>query len=378
MVSKKISIRAVLLALCALVTAFTAGPGVAAAHSSHHNRAHHRRHAHEARAGKFHFTKATNPVGGVMFAAGSVWNRVVPLTAPVDPNSAAMVSGLATEAAAEANARTGPWIDTSSSSSPIYRVAPNQPNVIVQLDNPTAWWRVGLQSAFDSVPIPANAVPARGSDSEMVVWQPAANKMWEFFHMRLESDGWHAAWGGAMDNVSQSPGYYTSSSWPGALPQWGATATSLPVAAGIMTLPEIANGQVNHALSIDLPAPRAGVYTLPAERTDGTGSAPNSIPEGAHLRLDPRLNLAALHLSPFALMMARAAKRYGIIVRDQTHSGISFYTEDPTPVNPNLFYTNGTPNTTGPFQGQWPMAFLAQFPWSSLQVLQMNLQPSSG
>ena len=80
-----------------------------------------------------------------------------------------------------------------------------------------------LQSAFDAVPIPANAQPAAGSDAEMTIWQPSTDKLWEFFQMQKEADGWHAAWGGAIDNVSQSPGYYTPTRGParsrsGALP----------------------------------------------------------------------------------------------------------------------------------------------------------------
>ena len=146
-------------------------------------------------------------------------------------------------------------------------------------DDPTVAWRASLQRAFAAVPIPAGAKPASGSDAHMTVWQPATDRLWEFFHMRLESDGWHAAWGGAIDDVSASPGYYTTSSWPGALPQWGATATSLPVAGGLMTLRELRAGVINHALAIALPAPRAGVFALPAERSDGTGG-PNTIPGG--------------------------------------------------------------------------------------------------
>ena len=98
----------------------------------------------------------------------------------------------------------------------MYEVGANQPMLAVQLSDPTLWWRVALQSAFDAVPIPANAQPAAGPDAEMTIWQPSTDKLWEFFEMQKKADGWHAAWGGAIQNVSQSPGYYTTSSWPGA------------------------------------------------------------------------------------------------------------------------------------------------------------------
>ncbi len=55
-----------------------------------------------------------------------------------------------------------------------------------------------------------------------------------------------------------------------------------------------------------------------------------SLPEGAHLRLDPNLNLAALHLPKLTLMMAEAAQRYGIFVRDSA-ANVTFYAQDPIP-----------------------------------------------
>ena len=67
----------------------------------------------------------------------------------------------------------------------------------------------------------------------------------------------------------------------------------------------------------------------PAQRSDGTGSAAE-LPEGAHLRLDPHLDIPAMHLPKIVEMIALAAQRYGIIVRDQSHADIGFFAEDPT------------------------------------------------
>ncbi len=71
-----------------------------------------------------------------------------------------------------------------------------------------------------------------------------------------------------------------------------------------------------------------GRLCLTGERTDGTSQSPLSLPEGAHLRLDPTLNLAALHLPRLTRMIAEAAQRYGIFVRDRT-ANIAFYAQDP-------------------------------------------------
>ncbi len=109
----------------------------------------------------------------------------------------------------------------------------------------------------------------------------------------------------------------------------------------------------------------------PAHRTDGSSTEPFSLPEGAHLRLDPRLDLAALHLPRLTLMMAEAAQRYGIVVRD-TAGNVAFYGQDPTPTG-----TNPYTGVHGYYEGKTPQQLLAAFPWSHLQVLKMELHSTS-
>ncbi len=189
--------------------------------------------------------------------------------------------------------------------------------------------------------------------------------MWELFGAVRRPDGWHARWGGAMQRVSQSPGYYTPSAWPGAAYTWGATATSLPVAGGTVVAAELHAGRIDHALAIALPSPRAGEFAWPAQRSDGTGG-PREIPEGARLRLDPQLDVASLDLPPLTLMLARAAQRYGMIVRDQTHRAVGLYFEDPTPSGRDHPYRSV-------FAGMSSNEVLTAFPWGHLQVLRMQL-----
>jgi hypothetical protein len=186
--------------------------------------------------------------------------------------------------------------------------------------------------------------------------------------MRKLADGWHAAWGGAIQGVSRSPGYYTAASWPGAYSGWGATATSLPLVAGTMLTSELQAGRIDHALAISVPDARAGVFAFPAQRTDGTLTASTAIPEGARLRLDPRLDVAALGLPPVVHAMAVAAQRYGMIVRDVTHHATGFYAEDPLPTGANPY-----PSLYG---GAWPNELMAKFPWGHVQLVRMSLTSS--
>jgi hypothetical protein len=307
--------------------------------------------------------RAKAPVGR-LFARESFWNKRLAASAPLDPSSDALVTALVTEVQRERTAGIGPWIGTGSGSTPLYRVGADQARVRVHLDDRGVHGGDALRRALAAVPIPRNAKPAVGSDRHMTVWQPSTDTLWELFGARRAPDGWHALWGGAIRHVSKSPGYYTASAWPGATRNWGATASSLPVIGGTMLLDELKKGRLDHALAINLPAPRARFFAWPAQRTDGTGPD-SALPEGARLRLDPALDVASLHLPKLTRMIARAAQRYGLVVRDQTHHAISLFGEVPTQGAASRYRAY--------FGGKTPGQLLADFPWDRLQVLRMHL-----
>ena len=264
----------------------------------------------------------------------------------------------------------------SSTDAKIYVVGPDQPTVLVQLDDPTASWRAALQAAFTAVPIPPGAQPGSDADAEMTVWQPSSDKLWEFFHMRLLSDGWHAAWGGAIQNVSQSPGYYDASAWPGASTSWGATASSLPHAAGVITLADIEPApSITRSRSTCPIRARASTHGL---RSAPMGPEPQrtASPRARTCESTPASTSRRFIFRRLVQMMAEAAQKYGMIVRDQTHWAIGFWIEDPAPTGTDPFYSNGAPSPTGPFQGMWPNQLMSYFPWSAVQVLKMDLTPT--
>jgi hypothetical protein len=274
-----------------------------------------------------------------------------------------VVGAFEREIAALTQAGRGPTVSTTAYSVPIYTVPANQPLVKVTLTRSGS----ALQAAWSAVPLPAEAQPAAGTDKHLVVWQPSTDRLWEFWRLEHGTAGWQASWGGATQSVSSAPGVYGPQAWLNATPWWGASACSLSIAGGLITLEDLVLHQINHALVIGIPNVRAGVYTAPAKRTDGKSTSSLSLPEGAHLRLDPTLNLAALQLPPFTLRIAEAAQRYGIFVRDVAGT-VNFYAQDPVPT--------GTEPYTGPsgyFEGKTPRQLLASFPWSHLQLLQMQL-----
>ncbi len=283
--------------------------------------------------------------------------------APLAPKSAQFVSALESEIAAETQTERGPWINTTSYSVPVYTVPANQPTVEVRL----AKHEPALQSAWAAVPLPPNAQPATGTDAILVVWQPSTDRLWEFWRLVHGASGWQASWGGAMRHVSSNPGVYGPGAWPGAKPGWGVSASSLSIVGGLISLEDLERGEIDHALAIALPNRRAGVYASPARRSDGRSRDPLSLPAGAQLRLEPGLDLAALHLPRLTLMIAEAAQRYGIFVTDGS-TIVSFYAQDPISTG-----TEPYAGPTGYFEGKPPSQLLASFPWSHLQVLEMEL-----
>jgi len=299
------------------------------------------------------------------FSSSSFWNEPLPVGAPLDPSSAAVVGAFDEEVAASESPTGGPTINTTSWSVPVYTVPADQPTVQVKLENapPTP----ALQAAWSAVPLPPNAQPAAGTDGHLAVWQPSTNRLWEFWRLEHTADGWQAQWGGAMQNVSSNPGVYGSEAWPGASSYWGGWASSLALVGGLISLEDLERGQINHALVMSVPDVRAGVYSSPAQRDDGTSTDPLSLPEGAHLRLDPGLDLAALHLPRLTLMIAEAAQRYGIFVGARGGS-VAFYGQDPIPTGTEPYAGPG-----GYFEGTSPAQLLASFPWSHLQLLKMSL-----
>ena len=294
------------------------------------------------------------PLGMRLFSRRSVWNAPVSRKARPAPSSRALVTALSAEVEREIYARKGPWINTSVWSTPVYTVGSGVPRSRVQLDIDLPQ----LQRDFDSVPIPPDARPAGGGDRHLVVYQPATDTLWEFWLAQRQADGWHARYGGRMAGVSTSPGYFAS--------RFGATATSLPLLGGLITINELRRGRIDHALALGIPNTTANAFTWPAQRGDGRTTGPGTLPEGTHLRIDPSVDLSKLGLSPSGLAIARAAQRYGIVIRD-TSGAVTFYAEDPVAAGGDPYWPI--------WHGAYPNNLLRGFPWQSLQVV---APPSGG
>jgi hypothetical protein len=288
------------------------------------------------------------PAGMSLFSPTSFWNRQLPADEPLDPRSAQLVTALSNEVTAEIAGRTGPYLNMSAWSVPVYSVGAGVPNVHVTLDTTMPQ----LQRDFDAVPIPAGVHVAAGSDRVLVIYQPSTDITWEFWHMQLLADGWHARWGGKMTNVSTSAGYFPNS--------FGASATSLPMLGGLTTIGELKARKIDHALAMAAPNTDWDRFTFPAQRGDGRVTGPTAVPEGTQFRIDPSVDLSKLGLTPVGLAFARAAQRYGIVLRDSADC-VTFYVEDPTGIVADPYKEL--------LDGMYPNHALKNFPWDRLQVV---------
>jgi hypothetical protein len=299
------------------------------------------------------------------FSPTSFWNSPLEASAALDPRSSELMKAFREAIAGERGAGEEPSLNTSRWSVPVYRVGASQPTVRVKLDR--SYRSPALQGAWDKVPLPPDAHPASGTDRHLVVWQPSSDRLWEFWRMSHAETGWRAAWGGAMEHVSTDPGVYGPSAWPGATRAWGASASSLSIAGGLVTIADIESGRIEHALAMAYPDVREGVYSLPAHRTDGIVASRMVLPEGAHLRLDPKLDLSTLQLPRLTRMIAEAAQKYGIFLRSRA-GHVVLYGQDPTPTASDPYTGLG-----GYFEGLDAGEILASFPWNHLQLLAMSL-----
>ena len=217
------------------------------------------------------------------FASTSFWNEPLDTNAVLDRNSAAIAKAFEEEVSTEQRLGQGPSINTVAYSVPIYTVPVSQAAVRVNLTSGGG----ALQEAWDEVPLPNDARAAAGSDKHLIVWQPSTDRLWEFWHLVRTSGVWTAGWGGAISHVSSDSGVYAPDAWPGAGSSWGASASSLSIAGGLITLEDLKAGVINHAVAVGVRNVRAGVYASPAKRTDGASMNALTLPEGARLRLNP-------------------------------------------------------------------------------------------
>jgi hypothetical protein len=309
----------------------------------------------------------TSAPGGAPVAAaaatastsGNAWRQDV-RGAGLHPRSAAMVANVAGQVSSRYGgvAAFNVW----QYNTPIYTVPAGQPRITVKFDDCQGKGHVpsGLYGAgghFVGVPLPADALVSPGADRQVSVYSPSTDQLWELWKATKRSDGWYACWGGRLDRVSTSPGYF-----PGT---FGASASGLALAQGALRVADVRAGRADHALALQLPdVGHWRTWSYPAQRSDGTDTSWDAVPTGTRLRLDPRVDVDALGLHPIAAAVARTAQQHGFVVTDRAGAvGVQAESGEPEKIR------TGT-NPWGALMGSTPAyAVMKGFPWQRLQAL---------
>jgi hypothetical protein len=296
-----------------------------------------------------------------IFSPGSFWYKPLPPDAPIHPNSKQFVSEFLRQKRSYYGTVS---INTVTYASPVYVADETTQRVMVRpwdCQN-KGYIDKSLAEQWKSVPIPAYAQPADGTDSEMTIYNPAADTIWEFWVARKVDGAWEACWGGKMDKASGNPGI-----WP--FP-YGATATGLPFLGGQLRIDELMNRKIDHVIGIALvDTEKASVVSWPANRSDGTNAQndKNRIPQGIRVRLDPTVDVNSVNMHPVGKAIARAAQTYGFVVWDKG-GAIVLRAE-----NPKSMTTRKLPDPFETiFDGTPAYAILEGFPWDRLQFLPMD------
>jgi len=158
-----------------------------------------------------------------------------------------------------------------------------------------------------SVPIPDEAKPAKGSDGQIVLWNPETGDEWGFWRAKRKSGSWIA-----------KNGYHYNTNWSGVPPSgFLSRGAGIPYLAGLIRPWEIETGAIEHAIALGYNYPST-LFIHPATRSD-SDSLYELLPMGARLQLNPLLT--ELDFDHFGLdrtgkIIARALQEYGMIVVD--------------------------------------------------------------
>ncbi|MGD0427326.1 MAG: hypothetical protein ABSC10_11445 [Candidatus Acidiferrales bacterium] len=240
--------------------------------------------------------------GFVPFPSDNLWNQNI-ASAPVDPNSAAIINYIGASDPVHPDFGSGEY---NGSSIGIPYVVVDSPQVPVAI-NFTAY---GSESDPGPMPVPASApiegYPNPGSgDRHVLVLDNTNCWLYELYSSYPQTDGsWNAASAAVWDllNDEQRPLTWTS-----------ADAAGLSVFAGLARYDEVASGTIKHALRFTLQNSRAA-FVPPASHWAATTSNANAAPMGMRLRLKSSFDISGFSATNQVILTA--LQQYGMIMAD--------------------------------------------------------------
>ena len=240
--------------------------------------------------------------GFVPFPSNNAWNTDIS-SAPVDPNSAAIINFIGTSDPLHPDFGAGLY-NGSSIGIPYSVVDSSQAPVTITLTD------YADESDPGPMPVPANAqiegYPAPGNgDRHVLVLDNSNCWLYELYNAATGSGGsWSAASTAVWDlqNNEQRPLTWTS-----------ADAAGLSIFAGLVRYDEVAAGAINHAIRFTLVDSRAA-FIPPASHWAATSTNANAAPMGMRMRLKASFDISGF--SPANQVILTALKKYGMIMAD--------------------------------------------------------------
>lgn len=168
--------------------------------------------------------------------------------------------------------------------------------------------------------IPEDAQSDPSSDGLLAIVDVVSKRSYELYQAQKNEDGsWQATSGFSFDLTGTGTQTISATST-------SARGAGVSITGGLIRRDEIVQGYIPHALAMAFDYPKSGVFVYPASATDGRSTEEYAIPEGAHLQLNPNLDLDSLGLSRTGKIIAKALQEYGAYVVDNS-DGIALYAE---------------------------------------------------
>jgi hypothetical protein len=265
----------------------------------------------------------------VGFSSTSYWNTPLPANAPIASNSGKIIAYLKAT-----NARnyvrlaglgtTGAWgmpIYWASSTDPTYSIA-----------NSCSW---AQPPELRSVSIPLGALPDPTKDAEMVVYNRGTGKVFQIWHASYTTTlpHWHGCGSVYYLGSNGLAGDVAGSDEPRNRGHLG-----IPPTITAVRLDEVRAGAINHVLWMHVHHVKC-TYVWPLDGSQCGTSDVDAPPEGTRIRIKPSVDLTTLHLSPAALVVARALKKYGAIIGDQSGDSVVVKAENTLAEGRGLLWT---------------------------------------
>lgn len=245
------------------------------------------------------------------FEATSWWNEPLPYRTPLDPAARGILRYLRTAPESGRGCLMLAGAGSSHWGTPSYWSKPSDPSYDIK----------GLRNIripqLKHLRIPRSARPSSNNDSEMSIYDLQKGYVVALTEAGYDagSDTWSAS--GATITYLDSNGLNVRTGRSDD-PRNVGTHRGNNGATMAVSWDQVRAGSVRHVLKVAAGPEVANRFVFPMVGSDGDyeGDNPAVPPEGLRLRIKPSVDLDRFHLSPQALVIARALQRYGFYIGD--------------------------------------------------------------